>query len=65
MPFVPATGITRRLKKKNVDQPFLSLATRAQLWEYFSEDVTRLSELLGRDLLGLWGPNARQREVKK
>ncbi len=46
-------GLRRRIKKRNkikVERPELSTQLRNELAEYFSDDISLLSELLGRDL---------------
>jgi hypothetical protein len=49
-------GLRRRIKKRNkikIERPELPEKLRAELADYFSDDVSLLSELLGREL-GHW-----------
>ena len=49
-------ALRRRIKKKNkikVERPPLDAGLRAELHDYFKDDIARLSQLIGRDL-GHW-----------
>ena len=65
LPFIPAIGTTSWLSKKNITQPTMKMETRKKLWEYFSKDIERLSELLGRDLVCLWQTEVKRNKVEK
>jgi hypothetical protein len=52
--FVPPLGLTDRIRKRNYQQPQMDPSTRQYLCDYFREDVQRLSDLLGRDLVSQW-----------
>jgi hypothetical protein len=54
---VKRSGVPERLRRLNTgrDREALGDAQRRELVATFRDDAARLSELLGRDLVGLWG----------